>query len=92
MDQEIEEIAAWLKKRAAKKHLAVVVYTEAARRKPGWIILPVRIDGEMGAYECAVKLQKLEDEWDRQNTRRDLHLFLEPGSGPPSKIPVTTDP
>jgi len=78
--EQINDIVGWLKEHATEMGLSAVIYPDGARTDNSWLHLPVRIEGEMGAYERAEHLQDLEDAWDEQHPGDSVKLLLIPAA------------
>ena len=75
---ELDDIVGWLQRHAAETGLSAVIHPEWARRDDEWLHIPVRIEGEMGAFDRAERLQALEDAWDEQHPDDKTKLLLVP--------------
>ena len=80
MDEEVNDIAEWLQKEAEALKMKARTHSELARREENWIYLPVRIEGKMGAFRRAERLQKLEDRWEKAHSGKGTHLMLIPAA------------
>jgi len=80
MEQEqLVDIVGWLNRKSVVMGLKTVIPPELARWEKEWLYIPVRIEGAMGAFERAERLQDLEDGWDEEHPETSTKLLLVPG-------------
>lgn len=71
------QVDGWIKDTARRLDIAVTVYPDGMSRNGNWLSVPVAINQPGNAYQHAVLLQKIEDEWD-ENSHNDFNLLLTP--------------
>lgn len=77
-----EEIYEWLRHEAEKLGLRVLLFTNEATVRGGWLYLPTHIEGVLDPYANVVKLQQLEDTWNDREPQPELPLYLVPVKDP----------
>jgi hypothetical protein len=78
--EQLVDIVGWLERESTKKRVKAVIHSELARVEDEWLYIPVRIEGTMGAFERAERLQELEDGWDEEHPEASTKLLLMPAA------------
>lgn len=73
----LAQVDGWIKDTAQRLDIAVTVYPDGLSRNGTWLSIPVAINQPGNAYQHAVLLQQIEDEWD-ENSHDDFNLLLIP--------------
>ncbi len=61
------QVGNWIKNTAQRLDIAVTVYPDGLSRNGTWLSVPVAINQPGNAYQHAVLLQKIEDEWGEES-------------------------
>jgi hypothetical protein len=72
------KIFAWLEKRSSRETVPVRIHRKAARTDGDYLYVPVRVEGDLDAYEKAQLMQTMEDEWNYQDPSPARKILLIP--------------
>ena len=81
-EKSYEDVYEWLRRQAENLGLRVLLLTQDASLRGGWLYLPTHLEGVLDPYENAIKLQKLEDTWNDREPQPEPPLYLVPVKDP----------
>ena len=80
LGRRAEFVKGWIEMKAAETGHKATAFAESARFEHGWLHIPVSVGDEGDAYDHALLLEQIEDNWNSNPPNEDLLIFIDPAS------------